>query len=79
MARPVSAPPAGRMINSATAAALAAQRGTPINMNSLLVATRRGNIQGAVKVKGRWKFPYWAFEDWLIVHVERADYDPNNA
>ena len=58
MARPVSAPPAGRMINSATAAALAAQRGTPINMNSLLVATRRGNIQGAVKVKGRWKFPY---------------------
>ena len=56
-----SAPPPDRLINSATAAALAKQRGTPINMNSLLVAVRRGTIQGAVKVNGRWKFPFWAF------------------
>jgi hypothetical protein len=40
------------------------------------MAARRGTIQGAVKPQGRWMFPAWAFEDWLLVHVNRADYDP---
>lgn len=60
MPKPATSPPPDRTINSATAAAIAKQRGTPINMNSLLVAVRRGNVQGAVKVNGRWKFPFWA-------------------
>ena len=57
MPKPATTPPPDRLINSATAAALAKQRGTPINMNSLLVAVRRGNIQGAVKVNGRGSSP----------------------
>ncbi|MFN8468259.1 MAG: hypothetical protein U0X20_22055 [Caldilineaceae bacterium] len=72
-----SAPPVGRLITTATAAALAAQRGTPVKSNTILVAARRGQIEGAVKPDGRWKFPAWAFDEWLLVHTSRPSYNPD--
>ena len=67
-------PPADRLINVATAAAIAKQRGTPVIPNTILQAARRGTIQGTVKPAGRWLFPAWAFDDWLLTHTSRADY-----
>jgi hypothetical protein len=50
-----------------------------IKSNTILVAAHRGNIQGAVRHGRRWKFPAWAFEEWLMVHTARADYNPNDS
>lgn len=71
--------PADRLITVGAAAAIARQAGTPVKTNTILQAARRGTIQGAVKPGGRWMFPAWAFDDWLIQHTGRADYDPAEA
>ena len=68
--------PDDRLISVPTAKALAAQRGTPVKANTVLMAARRGTIRDAVKQGGRWVFPAWAFDDWLLVHTQRVDYDP---
>jgi hypothetical protein len=73
------AAPADHLITTAVAGALARRRGTPVKSNTILVAARRGTIERAVRHGGRWKFPAWAFEEWLMVHIARADYDPNAA
>ena len=71
--------PDTRLINVPTARALAAKAGTPVKADTILAAARRGTIAEASKVKGRWLFPVWAFDEWLLVHSSRADYDPATA
>lgn len=70
------AKPDERLINVPTAKAIAAQRGAQVKANTILMAARRGTIQEAEKQGGRWVFPAWAFDDWLLTHMQRSDYAP---
>lgn len=66
--------PDDRLITIARAAALAAERGTPVSEDTILAAARRGAIDRAEKHGKLWKFPAWAFDDWLAVHIRRNPY-----
>lgn len=63
--------PDDRLITTARAVTIAAERGMTVKEDTILVAARRGAIDQAAKHGHLWKFPAWAFEDWLAVHARR--------
>ena len=70
----MSPAPDDRLITVPRAATIAEERGTPVEQNTILVAARRGAIVQASKHGKLWKFPAWAFDDWLAVHARRNPY-----
>ncbi|MFM7584666.1 MAG: hypothetical protein ACKO9F_18330 [Caldilinea sp.] len=67
-------PPDDRLISVTRAVTIASERGVPVNRFTVLQAAIRGSIAEARKVGNAWKFPAWAFDDWLAVHATRKPY-----
>jgi hypothetical protein len=67
-------PPDDRLISVTRAVTIASERGVPVKRYTVLQAAIRGGISDARKDGDVWKFPSWAFDDWLAVHATRKPY-----
>lgn len=76
----MSPAPDDRLITITRAILLAKERGVDVQRNTVLKAAIRGDIAEASQHDGSlWRFPAWAFDDWLAVHAARKPYGSRTA